>query len=110
MVGVGMMMLWWQYDDHFLKTSNFEEALGPGEDVVEVANVLPLQHLEGVFFLIGHLSLLVTFFYWSLVYIGHFFIGHLFLLINFLLVTCFLLVTWEEYTSASNTSPERVSR
>ena len=42
MVGVGMMMLWWQYDDHFLKTSNFEEALGPGEDVVQVANVLPL--------------------------------------------------------------------
>ena len=68
MVGVDMMMLWWQYDDHFLKASNFEQALGPGEDVVEVSDVLPLQHLGRVFF---------------------FFIGHLFLLVTFLLVTCF---------------------
>ena len=40
MVGVDMMMLWWQYDDHFLKTSNFEEALGPGEDVVKMYDMM----------------------------------------------------------------------
>ena len=47
--------MWWQYDDNFLKASNFEESLGPGEDVVEVADVLPLEHLGGVDLGLEHL-------------------------------------------------------
>ena len=46
---------WWQYDDNFLKAGNFEEPLGPGEDVVEVADVLPLEHLGGVDLGLEHL-------------------------------------------------------
>ena len=40
MVGVDMMMLCWQYSDHFLKAGNFQQALGPGEDAVEVYDMM----------------------------------------------------------------------
>ena len=48
MIGGDLMIKCWQYDENFLKACNFEKPLCPGEDVVEVADVLPLQHLGRV--------------------------------------------------------------